>query len=172
MSAIKQIELSEIAVRAPSTPVPGGTETGAVENPNAYTFQHTPYFPSGIQGVWVDELTREAIWKAMLDRRTYATTSARMIVRFSLGDSPMGSVVTLSGGREHDVHLDVTGTADIDRAELLRNGRQFVSEQGHGDTVDTLFPIQPEKGTDYFYARVIQKDGHTAWISPIWVNWR
>ncbi len=143
-----------------------------VENPNAYTFQHTPYYPSGIQGVWADGLTREAIWKAMLDRRTYATTSARMIVRFSLGDSPMGSVVTLSGGHAHDVYLDVMGTADIDRVELLRNGRRFVSRQGDGNTVDTLFPIQPEKETDYFYARVIQKDGHTAWTSPIWVNWR
>jgi len=45
----------------------------------------------GVTGVYATDLTREAIFEALRERRTYGTTGDRIIVDWRLDGHPMGS---------------------------------------------------------------------------------
>jgi hypothetical protein len=82
---------------------------------------------SGLPGRWglgraavlAESCTREAIWQAIAQRRTYAVTGDRMLLDLRVEGAPMGSVIRT--GRSVDVEVAVTGSHAIDRVELLRN---------------------------------------------------
>ncbi len=74
----------------------------------------------GRAGVWARECTREAIWEALLARRTYATTGDRIELDFQIEGAPMGSVIQVDS--PVDVDVTVVGSHAIDRVELLQNG--------------------------------------------------
>lgn len=85
---------------------------------------HTGYpgvWNNGLVAVWARELTRQALWEALLQRRTYGVTGDRMLVDFRVDDAAMGSVIGARG--EVRISASVVGDAAIDRMELLRNNR-------------------------------------------------
>jgi len=74
----------------------------------------------GRAAVWAEQCTREAVWKALLNRRCYGVTGDRIKLQFSINDSPMGSVIDGRGSVE--VNVDVEGSYTLDRIELIQNG--------------------------------------------------
>jgi len=75
----------------------------------------------GLAGLWAKDLTRESLWEALLERRTYAVTGDRIRLRFSANGHPMGSVIRRADTLEFTA--DVEGLHAMDRIELIRNGR-------------------------------------------------
>jgi len=75
----------------------------------------------GRAAVWAPALTREAVWEAILARRTYAVTGDRIVLDFRMAGQPMGAIWT--GTVAPDAAVAVVGGHAIDRIELLRNGR-------------------------------------------------
>ncbi|MFP4250561.1 MAG: DUF3604 domain-containing protein [Armatimonadota bacterium] len=127
-------------------------------------------YPGGLTAVLAPELTREAVWDALWNRRCYGTTGARIALEFEVEGAPMGSII--EGGRD-EVRIDVavTGTEAVTFVEVLR-GRDVIYEHtGNGPLVRvTLFDDDvPADGT-YYYARITQADGEMAWSSPVWVE--
>ena len=50
---------------------------------------------------------------------------------------------------------------------------KYKVHQGHAAgelTLDLEYTDAPGTGTDFYYVRVIQKNGQRAWSSPIWVD--
>jgi hypothetical protein len=74
----------------------------------------------GRAGVWAHQCTREAIWEALLSRRTFAVTGDRIELDFRIDGAPMGSVIR--GGAAVDAQVTVVGSHAIDRLEVLHNG--------------------------------------------------
>ena len=74
----------------------------------------------GRAAVWATECTREAIWEAILARRTYAVTGDRIELKFQVAGAEMGSVTKVGG--KIDAEVSVVGSGAIDRIELLQNG--------------------------------------------------
>jgi hypothetical protein len=75
----------------------------------------------GRMGVWAEALSREAIWKAILARRTYALTGDRIELAFALNEQPMGSISPAAEERWIEVAVDAS--ASIDYIEVLHNNR-------------------------------------------------
>jgi len=75
----------------------------------------------GRMGVWSESLSRDGIWNAIMQRRTYALTGDRIALAFALNDLPMGAVCTPSQDRSIDVA--VTAGSTIDYIEVLHNNR-------------------------------------------------
>ena len=136
---------------------------------------HTP-FPGGLAAIWAPELTREALFDALRNRRCYGTTGARIILDFTLDGSPMGSILKADGpGKPREVFAYVRGTDALDRVEVVRNGE--VVQTGtprRRDGLDicrlTWNDNTPLKANAYYYVRTFQADGEMAWSSPIWVD--
>lgn len=121
--------------------------------------------PAGFMAVLSHELTPGAIYRAILDRRVYGTTGARIALHLDVSGSPMGSVLPLSAPREF--RLRVEGSAPLSKIDLIRNGSLIDSVEPSGDSWEGALR---DGSTDaYWYlVRVAQKDGHRAWSSPVW----
>ncbi len=73
---------------------------------------------SGLTAVYATELTREAIWEALQQRRTYATTGQRIRLAFEVDGQPMGAEHMTSNPPR--IQLHVIGTQAIERVDLFR----------------------------------------------------
>ena len=147
----------------------------------------------GVIAVWTPEATREAVFEAIRQRRTYGTTGSRIYLEFYVNGFPMGSEVDLERGQVADVHVEVLGTRPLRWIEVLRadldhpdEGFSIVSRQWFqglnikteeeaplGSTLDWSDLGPPANGM--YYVRVRQRDpvhGRVAeaWTSPVWVR--
>jgi hypothetical protein len=155
---------------------------------------YTPFFDtdqeqytSGLTAIITGEHTRDSLFKALYERSCYATTGERMIVDFSIAGTPMGAEVSTvdKPGLGVNRHISgvAAGTEKLDVVEILRNGEviktfepdeyeyEFIFDDM--DALDDVSLTSPKKGEVpfiFYYIRVVQEDGHTAWSSPIWID--
>lgn len=100
----------------------------------------------GLAALWSEDLSRESLWQALAERRTYAVTGDRIRLWIEAnGGHPMGSV--LPRADELDLRVEVEGLHAVDRIELVRNGR-VLDTYCHGGRWD------PAGGSGRFKVRV------------------
>jgi hypothetical protein len=90
----------------------------------ASTDDHLGYpgaYREGLAAVKATELSREAIFDALWNRRTYAVTGDRIGLDFTLNGRVMGQEVPYT--REREIKIEVRGWDQVDRVELLKNNR-------------------------------------------------
>ncbi|MBU0607180.1 MAG: CehA/McbA family metallohydrolase [Armatimonadetes bacterium] len=114
-------------------------------------------YRQGIAGIWAKSLTREDVFDALWNRRVFATTNVRTIVRFTVGEA-------------RDLHLDVHGALPLTRVEIVRNSEDIVTLAPEGQDFSYEGQDAPRDGTDCYYARVTHEGGEMAWSSPVWVG--
>lgn len=121
-------------------------------------------------GVYATELTREAIWDALWNRRCYATTGKRIILDFRVDDHFMGEEYKSDSARRK-IFVKVIGTADIKTIEIIKNNNVIISHSGTSAKEEILrYDENSNDGGAYYYARITQADGEIAWSSPVWVS--
>lgn len=123
---------------------------------------------NGLMGVWAKELTREAIFDALWNRRVYATTSQRTWLKFSINGHPMGSEISSAG--ELTIHIEAAGDSPIQRLELVRNGEDIQLHEPMQRVASWRTREPRPREPSWYYARVTRQDGHLAWSSPIWIG--
>lgn len=130
-----------------------------------------PFYPSGITGVYADDLSREAIWGALWDRRTFGTTGSKIALKFSINGYGMGTEIGKLSDSELHTEIEIHGTADIQKVEFIENGNVIKKFNGVSPVLklQTKLPFN-ENLPKYYYLRVTQTDGEIAWSSPIWVG--
>lgn len=128
-------------------------------------------YPGGLVAAWAPELTREAIWDALWNRRCYATTGRRIYLEVHVDGEPMGSI--LQGGAftgSHVIEVRVLGEQSLLAVELLRGREPIYVESSYSPSLQFTYRDEPPAGAaNYYYVRVTQSDGEMAWSSPIWV---
>ncbi|MGQ9730791.1 MAG: CehA/McbA family metallohydrolase [Candidatus Zipacnadales bacterium] len=141
-----------------------------------YIKHHHLYHPlgSGRIGILAPELTREAIFEAMQNRRCYATTGPHIAMSVNLNGQPMGSVIPSSEIGEMPI-LNATIAAPwlIERVQIIKSGSVVadVASTRYAMEADFAWPdsaYNAEEGA-YYYVRLTLADGEMAWSSPIWV---
>jgi hypothetical protein len=127
-------------------------------------------FRTGLTAVLCKSLTRENILKALKKRQCYATSGAKIGLDFRVNNMPMGSIIPLRLPLEFYVHI--LGTYEIHEIRIRAQKRDIFIYDGQGKReIELDFSLKELASSwDYFYLRVIQKDGEMAWSSPIWVE--
>lgn len=129
---------------------------------------------NGITGAYVTALTRDGIFDAIRKRRVFASTGARMIIDFRVNGAFLGE--TAAASSPPHIQVSVTAESDLDKLEIVRDGRFIYSAPAQGSRASFQFVDKEEKPggrpSSYYYLRVTQKDGMRAWASPVWVDWR
>lgn len=148
----------------------------------------------GLTAVYATALTREAVFQALKQRRTYATTGRRMLLHFDINGELMGSQIQLEAGAFPEINWWLAGTDDWDFAEVLKwnmnsgdykNGHpQFETifrKTGAGRHLAGRFADSTFADATIYYLRAKQKRNALApdtsaiareiwaWSSPIWV---
>ena len=119
--------------------------------------------------VFAEKGDRDTIWCALQRRETYATTGARIVVRFNADGHPMGSSIALK--KPPRFSIEVHGEAPLMRVDIIRNDTVILSEEGTGkdmefEHVDHFIP----SGLNWYYLRIVQIDREFAWTSPIYIE--
>lgn len=102
---------------------------GSTDNHSA----HPGDYGYGRAGVWAEALTRDAIWEALQQRRTYALSGDKIELDFTINGHPLGSRLPYTAQRH--IAVNVKGGYALDRIEILKNAtvifhKSFV-EKGH-----------------------------------------
>jgi len=132
----------------------------------------------GLAAIRATELTRDAIFQGLYDRHTYATTGAKIILDFTVNDTPMGQ--TAAHESTARIALRAHGTDTIDFVELLRlqpGAEAFtVVQRWEPKALDfeaTWGDAESQPGTIYYFRvrqhKLIHKRVAMAWSSPVWI---
>lgn len=131
-----------------------------------------PGWPQGgITAILAPELTRDALFDALLSRHTYATTHGDILLHFFGDEEMQGSVLSA----RDEVRLTgeiVSSGADISRVELVDNGEVAASWEPE-EASSLRFDRTREVGEEqhhFYYVRITLENDHQAWSSPIWVD--
>ncbi len=121
---------------------------------------------------YVEELSREGLFGALLRRHTYAA-SENIVLDFRLiqedREYMMGEEAVVRGAPRFRIR--VIGTAPVARLEVVSNGKFVFSQEPGAREVDVQFADGSAPAAEsYYYVRVRQQDGHLAWSSPIWIR--
>jgi len=80
----------------------------------------------GLTAIYSEELSRESFWNAMEERHVYGTTGARIFLDVKLGGHCMGE--RFSTQQVQELTAEVSGTDDLAKIELLRDGKVIHTE--------------------------------------------
>lgn len=126
--------------------------------------------------VYAPENTRQAIWQAMWDRRTYGSTTYGLILELRSGSRWMGEEWAQKDAPPLEIY--VRGAAPIRSVEILGRSRVLHAE----GSVEKPLHAQEHRirwtdpewdaqtAEQWYYVRVIQVDDEMAWSSPVWVK--
>ncbi len=135
----------------------------------------------GLTAVFAPDLTRDAVFQALHDRRTYGTTGQKILLDFQINGTPMGQSVSVA--ESPSIAISAVGTDVISRVELVchRAGdhsfRVIKTWNPDKTSFDGQFVDTEFQGRGTYYVRLRQaapvRDRIAmAWSSPIWVSGR
>lgn len=127
-------------------------------------------YRAGLTGILAKELTREALFDAMRNRRTFGTSGVKLRPFITVAGHHIGEEASITGPPH--VAVDVLALTPIKWITVVRNGEDI--ERYGGESTRSRFSFDdnkiPEGKTSYYYLRVELKNGNMAWTSPIWVT--
>ncbi|OGL43175.1 MAG: hypothetical protein A2161_04185 [Candidatus Schekmanbacteria bacterium RBG_13_48_7] len=162
--------------------VTGGSDShiGTVGNTREQTYNSGVEYV-GLTAVYAEKLTREAIFDAIKNKHTYATTGPRIIINYLINEHPMGSSFTAIAPLNHS--LSVLSPSPIDSITVIKGTKipdntnvslykssVFNTYTPHSCYFQKHFQDNDFDYSVFYYLRVRLADGNMAWTSPIWVN--
>ncbi|GAB6008138.1 CehA/McbA family metallohydrolase domain-containing protein [Dysgonomonas reticulitermitis] len=123
------------------------------------TDQHAGYpgsYGDGRIGILATELTREAIWNALKNRKVCCATGDKIIIDFRINDATMGDVIR---GNKRHIYLNVIGESAIDYIDIVKNGQTI------GRISGPLIPLMPSE--DMVRAKVKFEFGWNRFDEPV-----
>ncbi len=128
----------------------------------------TAFGTGPLAAVWAERCQRDAIWQALRQRRTYATTGARILLFVTADGHGVGSRVQCDGAVE--IAVKAHACAPIERVDLIRNDRCLKSWFPGTLDFEAQFTDDHPLRENAYYVRLRQQDGEYAWNTPIWVS--
>jgi hypothetical protein len=125
---------------------------------------------AGLTGFIAPSLTRENIWNALNERHTYATSGVPIVCHFGINGAIMGSEISIKPTDTLILKADLYGTAVIELVEIISENKIIRSFSPNSMNCQLTETLPVPQTTAYFYIRLLQKDGHRAWASPVWVD--
>ena len=129
-----------------------------------------PFNLPGITGVLAKENTVEGIFEALKNRRCYGFMHGRVYIDFRINDHFMGEDVILNSGEDRLIYFKIDADEEIKSVTLVKNCNDYIVFGTKQGKEQVMFDYKKEQETDYYYLRVIFKDGSMAWTSPIWIT--
>ena len=128
--------------------------------------------------VWVDQPTRDALFDAMLARRTFAA-SDEIFVRASADGHMVGEEFSASAASPPEIAIEVDAQDEILRVDVVKDGEYVYTRRPGGRSVSLTYrDTEAKVGDAYYYVRVFQRDPEKpdgdpeiAWTSPFFVRY-
>jgi len=117
-------------------------------------------YPQGFTAAMTTELTREAVFDAMVARQTYATTRRRVYL----------DVAADGAGCPSRLRVEAAAEDGLREATLVRDGEDAERHEPDADprVVTAEFAIGRLAPGQFAYVRAVTASGDMAWSSPLW----
>lgn len=118
------------------------------------------------------ELTREAIYEAISERRTYATEDENLRISYTVNGSTMGSILDDTGALEFKITVeDIDDGDNIEKISIIGDGGKVVKSIDNINSTEKEWTFTLDSNvSSYYYVRVDQVDQDIAVTAPIWVG--
>lgn len=129
-----------------------------------------PYM-NGLVAIYAKELTRQAIFDAIKNRRCYASTNCRILGYFFVNGHISGSEIYVSKDESLEIIVEFYTCEQIETVDIVKNGEIIYSVSPKENSITFNYNIKADKpGDNYIYIRMKQIDGEMAWLSPVFYN--
>lgn len=128
------------------------------------------HFGVAMAGIQTRELTRSALYKALIERHCYATTGTRVRMEFSCNGSPMGSIVESDTEINAGFHFRAEGAEIIRELQVVRCGETVAVISSGNYCIEHEWGSRILQTSEFWYCRIVFENGEIAWSSPIWVG--
>ncbi|GIP36092.1 hypothetical protein J2TS4_53020 [Paenibacillus sp. J2TS4] len=126
-----------------------------------------------VTGIWADHLSRDGLYEAMRNRRTYVSFDRNLEMTVSANGQMMGAILPAD---TNEIHLyilinDPDANDPLDKVVVYKNSGEMVKE--YTNIASNQFTIEetfPSEDGDYFIVRAFQADGEEAISAPIWIG--
>ncbi|HIF06099.1 MAG TPA: DUF3604 domain-containing protein [Gemmatimonadetes bacterium] len=120
--------------------------------------------------VYAVDRTRESLFRALYERRTYGTSGERILLAFDVDGHAMGSEFVSEATPM--IEVEVVGTAAIERVDVTKDTRVVHSVAGSGESLKFRWTDPDFKPGDsaFYFVRALQADGEEAVSSPVWIS--
>ena len=119
--------------------------------------------------VLAKDLTEEALYAAMKDRRVYATQDSDLAIYYELNGTVMGSIIPKSEEAEITVFLSDPTDEAIGSVEVIADGGAVLVSE-YVETPSQVLELSAFGGHSYYYLRITQPDGDVAVTAPVWMD--
>lgn len=119
--------------------------------------------------VLAKDLTEEALYAAMKDRRVYATQDSDLAIYYELNGTVMGSILPKSKEAEITVFLSDPTDEAIGNVEVVTDGGAVLVSE-YVETPSQVLELPASGGRSYYYLRITQPDGDVAVTAPVWMD--
>lgn len=119
--------------------------------------------------VLAKDLTEEALYAAMKDRRVYATQDSDLAIYYELNGTVMGSILPKSKDAEITVFLSDPTDEAIGNVEVVTDGGAVLVSE-YVETPSQVLELSASSGHSYYYLRITQPDGDVAVTAPVWMD--
>ena len=129
----------------------------------------------GVTGVWAEKNTHDAIFDALLAKRTYAymlgrpegEMGGRIEIDFRINEHWMGETIGRHEGEDLRIFFNVKADVPIKAITVVKNCRDYLR---FSYARELIFDYNQENDVDSYYLRVELQDGRFGWTSPVWVE--
>ena len=118
-------------------------------------------------GALVTELTRAALYEALMARRCFATTGAALRLALTCNDRMMGAEVPADEAR---FRLAAAAAEPIREIQIVRNGEEVRTVPAGACDLEHTWTATRRDDGEFWYCRVLLENGELAWTSPIWLT--
>lgn len=119
--------------------------------------------------VLAKDLTEEALYAAMKDRRVYATQDSDLAIYYELNGTVMGSIIPKSENAAVTVFLSDPTDEAIGNVEVVTDGGAVLVSE-YVETPSQVLELSASSGHSYYYLRITQPDGDVAVTAPVWMD--
>ena len=123
--------------------------------------------------VEASELTREAVYEAISERRTYATEDENLRISYTVNGSTMGSILDDTDALEFNINVEDIDSDNIKKISIIGDGGKVVKSIDNINSTEKQWTFTLDNNvSSYYYVRVDQADQDIAVTAPIWVGER
>jgi len=126
----------------------------------SYPPSPTGFWPAGYTAAFAPSLTRDAVFDAIVDRKTYATTQTRIYLDVTFAEE----------GDDHSLDVTAASEEGIREAAIVVDGydvQRLRPDEDERIIARKKLPV-PVEPDGFCYVRVTTEMGNMAWSSPCW----
>lgn len=120
------------------------------------------------------DLSRESIYDAIRERRTYATEDENLRISYTVNGNTMGSILEKTDLLEFDINVeDIDANDNIKKISIIGDGGKVIKsiDNINSNKKQVTFSLD-NNVSSYYYVRVDQEDKDIAVTAPVWVGER